>query len=468
MSWKDLKLRWKLSPVLAVAVIALVAAFMLVDRAIRSEADHSAAEAVSAKIAEITAYQGQIEQYCLSHAALFSTHPNVREAYALAHSGDISNPDDPKAQEARALLQETFAPIKQGFARHMGDTRFGLHFHLPNGRSLLRCWRDSQNASDDISSFRRTVMDINQGSHTPITGVEVGRGGFVIRGLVPVTGASGEHLGSVEMLSGYVPLVLAGKTSDVQDIGVYMNADLLEVANKLTDKEKYPRIDDEYVLVASTNNELLLGSVDRAMLDAGGAERATFNLNRRQVTVFPIDDYAGNHIGAIVYSADVSAAQARLSTMRWTIGVGAIIVLFALALTLSLVANSISGPIVKVVDRLKDIAQGEGDLTLRVDQDRKDEVGELGLWFNTFVGKIESIIREVKGGAMQIDAGSEHVSTSSQTLSESASEQAASLQEINATLEIITSKPCGTRTTHGKRRTSPNHRRRPRRRGAKR
>ncbi len=52
-------------------------------------------------------------------------------------------------------------------------------------------------------------------------------------------------------------------------------------------------------------------------------------------------------------------------------------------------------PINAVVMRLKDIAQGEGDLTKRLDVGSRDEVGQLALWFNTFLDKLQPLIKEI-------------------------------------------------------------------------
>jgi methyl-accepting chemotaxis protein len=130
-------------------------------------------------------------------------------------------------------------------------------------------------------------------------------------------------------------------------------------------------------------------------------------------------------------------AASTLTRSSAALGFGlAIGIVLAIAFAV-LITRTIVRPIRKVVDRIKDIAQGEGDLTKRVDQDRRDEMGELGKWFNTFVEKIENIICDIAGGAAQIDGGSEQVSASSQSLSEGASEQAASLQQISSSLEEI-------------------------------
>ena len=86
-------------------------------------------------------------------------------------------------------------------------------------------------------------------------------------------------------------------------------------------------------------------------------------------------------------------------------------------------------------NRLKDIAQGEGDLTKRVDVSANDEIGRVAQSFNVFVDKIEGVISEVKAGAAQIDAGGSQIASASQTLAQGASEQASSLQQISASIE---------------------------------
>ena len=64
--------------------------------------------------------------------------------------------------------------------------------------------------------------------------------------------------------------------------------------------------------------------------------------------------------------------------------------------------RAIATPIKHVVARLRDIAEGEGDLTRRIDIKRADEIGQLALWFNTFVDKLQHIIREVAAGTARL------------------------------------------------------------------
>jgi len=64
----------------------------------------------------------------------------------------------------------------------------------------------------------------------------------------------------------------------------------------------------------------------------------------------------------------------------------------------SLLARQIARPLAGVADRLKDIAQGEGDLTQRIRLDRHDELGQLAHWFNAFLDKIHGTVRTLVGG----------------------------------------------------------------------
>ncbi|MEY3026312.1 MAG: hypothetical protein RLZZ238_1209 [Planctomycetota bacterium] len=92
-------------------------------------------------------------------------------------------------------------------------------------------------------------------------------------------------------------------------------------------------------------------------------------------------------------------------------------------------------PMKIMIDRIRDIAEGEGDLTKRLDATNTDELGTMATWFNRFVGKLEGILGDIRKGASEIDAGSSQVSSTSQSVASGASQQAASLEEISASLE---------------------------------
>ena len=56
----------------------------------------------------------------------------------------------------------------------------------------------------------------------------------------------------------------------------------------------------------------------------------------------------------------------------------------------------INRPISLMRERIKDIAEGEGDLTKRLNEDANNELGELSHWFNVFMDKLQGLVGNVK------------------------------------------------------------------------
>jgi methyl-accepting chemotaxis protein len=73
-----------------------------------------------------------------------------------------------------------------------------------------------------------------------------------------------------------------------------------------------------------------------------------------------------------------------------------LVVLALLVLAAIFLSRSISKPIVKVADTLKDISEGEGDLTKRIAAGSGDETGDLGRYFNLTMEKIRNLIGTIK------------------------------------------------------------------------
>lgn len=103
-----------------------------------------------------------------------------------------------------------------------------------------------------------------------------------------------------------------------------------------------------------------------------------------------------------------------------------------LALTIGiLVAASIVRPVQSAITILKDIAQGEGNLTMRLREKGKDEISSMAGWFNLFVEKIQSIILEMAANTQVLDKGSRTLLTLSQTLSQSAENTSGTVEEVS-------------------------------------
>ncbi len=108
------------------------------------------------------------------------------------------------------------------------------------------------------------------------------------------------------------------------------------------------------------------------------------------------------------------------------------------------ISRLITRPVNAMVAGLKDIAQGEGDLTKRLEDDAKDELGELATWFNTFMNKLQHLIKDIAGGvdtlsssSTELSAISEQMTQGIQESSERANTVSAAAEEMNANMTTV-------------------------------
>jgi methyl-accepting chemotaxis protein len=66
------------------------------------------------------------------------------------------------------------------------------------------------------------------------------------------------------------------------------------------------------------------------------------------------------------------------------------------------IGNLIGTPICRIARTMTDIAEGEGDLTKRISNDSRDELGNLTLAFNTFISKIQDIVKRTANATGQV------------------------------------------------------------------
>ncbi|GHU12258.1 methyl-accepting chemotaxis protein [Spirochaetia bacterium] len=144
-----------------------------------------------------------------------------------------------------------------------------------------------------------------------------------------------------------------------------------------------------------------------------------------------------------------------LAPVRDLIGISVIIA--AITIVVVIIAavffsRSISKPIVKTADMLRDISEGEGDLTRTIDIHSKDEIGDLAKYFNQTLEKIRHLIITIKGQSVKLfDIGNElasnmtetaaainEITANVQSIKARVINQSASVTETNATMEQIT------------------------------
>ncbi len=132
------------------------------------------------------------------------------------------------------------------------------------------------------------------------------------------------------------------------------------------------------------------------------------------------------------------------SIRRWCAAGG----ILAMSLLIFFISRSILQPIHATTLMLKDVADGEGDLTRRLVV-TNDELGDLAGWFNTFSSKLQTIIQQLQesltsldrsskdlsGIAVSLASGAENATTRSNTVASAAEEMSSNMSAVAAASE---------------------------------
>lgn len=160
------------------------------------------------------------------------------------------------------------------------------------------------------------------------------------------------------------------------------------------DKSKINRLN-----LAHTEHGRQIINQDNGCLAATVDERAVHNAFAHSSKI---------NIIAVVQSDDEEMFAPITALTRFNLIISVFIILFAIAVVW-IMASRIVRPINATVTALKDISEGDGDLTQRIAIQSQDEIGELAKWVNTFIARLNKII-------VHIGIDSETVSASAEEL----------------------------------------------------
>ncbi len=123
------------------------------------------------------------------------------------------------------------------------------------------------------------------------------------------------------------------------------------------------------------------------------------------------------------------------------IGIATIVLLFAVAIPISL---SIKSSLTDIIGSMKNIAEEDGDLTVRITTQNQDEIGDLVFWFNSFIVKLHNAIEQTVGTAKPLAKAVDSIrelTHRSQIIFEeqqaSAEQSKLSVEEMNQSVERI-------------------------------
>jgi len=153
------------------------------------------------------------------------------------------------------------------------------------------------------------------------------------------------------------------------------------------------------------------------------------------VPVVGVSTYLADIGWVLVAEVDEAEAFASAYALRNEILFVALIASIIVGIVGFFISKTITKPLNKVVSMVKDIAEGEVDMTMRLDVYSDDELGVLAKWFNIFIEKLQSTIKKVIENSERIGDASQQISAASMQLASGSEEQQAQLGEVAASVE---------------------------------
>ncbi len=295
----------------------------------------------------------------------------------------------------RQIAADALAVLSKTMKDYTDYKNIKVHIHTADVHSFLRQWKPGKHG-DDLSGFRHTVNKV-KATRQPLVAVEVGRAGMVLRGIAPVLDGD-TYLGSVEFIQGFNSIVKDAKAEMDTSVLFLMDKGLLDVGTDLKDAPKIA------MGVLSQQPDI----TDKVLMQDLSAmtvplSESRFMTGDHFVLQQPIKDFKGDVIGRVVAAKDLAIVERAIDEAKSGMITQVVIMAvldIAIILTLIVILRlAISRPMEEFEAKMLNIAEGEGDLTQRVNVDSRDEIGVVAGFINKFIERIRTIIDDAKAAS---------------------------------------------------------------------
>ncbi|WP_353982105.1 methyl-accepting chemotaxis protein [Salinicola endophyticus] len=129
--------------------------------------------------------------------------------------------------------------------------------------------------------------------------------------------------------------------------------------------------------------------------------------------------------------------------LDWADTQGIFVMIFSLAILAVAVSLAFAGPVLmskalrKITARVREISEGDGDLTARIASERKDEIGDLANRVDDFIARIDGVLQDVRSSTESVNVAANEIANGSTNLAAKTEQAASNLQQTSASMEQI-------------------------------
>jgi methyl-accepting chemotaxis protein len=150
-------------------------------------------------------------------------------------------------------------------------------------------------------------------------------------------------------------------------------------------------------------------------------------------------------LGEMIVMQDVSETMSEVRKQLYEMIAISVVGFFTLIAVLwFFIRNIVISPITKITNALKEIAQGEGDLTARIEIHTQDEIGKLAHYFNEFVKNLQAMIKDIARNTKTLNSSSSnlselstYISSETENMSDKSNTVAAASEEVSSNMNSV-------------------------------
>lgn len=315
----------------------------------------------------------------------------LTNAINLAHNGNIVSA---LKNNDRNIAINGLKNIANDYKKYTKYKSSKIHIHDKNVHSFVRLWKPKK-FGDDLRGFRESIVKVKN-TNKPLSTLEIGRAGLVLRGLAPVI-SNGQYLGSVEFIQGMGSVIKSLHKQHV-DVLIVMDTKYLNIAKKLATS---PKLNSNFVLSSSEGllNKAFFNDLKtvKISLDNPNDTHKFGETNHFLYASTPLKDFQGNILGYAITGENlhivtdiIDKSTNVIYSQITTIVIIDVLIILLLALILHWV-------VIRPMKNITDELNSDTDiLDKKFKLESNDEISVIADNFNKFISRIERSIKENK------------------------------------------------------------------------
>jgi len=390
---------------------------------------------VKMKLAEIQENVYLTEKFSLERR--FNTKLESLKELVLASSLAVANSKEATyglANNDRNLTIEGLKVVVAHFQKYTPYANVKLHVHDRNLHSFVRHWKLDK-YGDDLSGFRETINEVKR-TGIPISAIEIGRAGLLLRGISPVRNKN-KYIGSAEFILTMDELNKTSSNSDTENsTGSFMFSLLdkkhLNIATSLKDA---PQLNETYVLATeiSRSQNLFDELKNKKLTKDGTTENYYF-------TTIPLIDFAGNQVGITVLGKTLQSVNQIVKSSQSIIENQLIyisIIFFILVLIVFIILHLVVIKPLKTISKEIDLSRTNKDLSLRLSHRGNDEIGLISRSYNQLIMLLNLYLAQNHQSIINISEAANQMSEATAHTSNGLKNQEVESEEVKGSLDVM-------------------------------